>query len=170
MPQTRSPRLVVGYDGSAAARQAVAVAARRAGPGGAVWVVHAYQQPPHRYDVTDAKRWDAGHRERGQALLRAVALSGDAELRNTTYETELIHGRPAAALVAAARAHDADEIVVGSRRLGRVRAMLGSVSCELLAIADRPVVVIPAGARTSARSARRRASPPDAGRTADRSR
>jgi nucleotide-binding universal stress UspA family protein len=39
---------------------------------------------------------------------------------------------------------DADEIVVGARGLGRVRALLGSVSHELLHIADRPVVVIPA--------------------------
>ncbi|MGZ4186747.1 MAG: universal stress protein [Solirubrobacteraceae bacterium] len=37
-----------------------------------------------------------------------------------------------------------DEIVVGSRGLGRVWALLGSVSHELLYIADQPVLVIPA--------------------------
>jgi nucleotide-binding universal stress UspA family protein len=163
MQATRSPRLVVGYDGSAAARQAVAVAARRAGPGGAVWVVHAYQAPPDLYDATDAKRWEAERRERGEALLDALLLSGDTGLLDTSCETELIHGPAAAALMSVAREHDADEIVVGSRRLGRVRAMLGSVSRELLAIADRPVVVIPAGALSSSGLA---ASRRDAGRTA----
>jgi len=46
----------------------------------------------------------------------------------------------------AARFHQADEIVVGARGLGRLRALLGSVSHELLHIADRPVVVIPTAA------------------------
>jgi nucleotide-binding universal stress UspA family protein len=44
------------------------------------------------------------------------------------------------------RARNADEIVVGARGLGRMRALLGSVSHELLHIADRPVVVIPTAA------------------------
>jgi nucleotide-binding universal stress UspA family protein len=37
---------------------------------------------------------------------------------------------------------DADEIVVGSRGLGRIRGALGSVSQELLREAARPVLVI----------------------------
>ena len=45
-----------------------------------------------------------------------------------------------------ARVRGADEIVVGARGLGRVRALLGSVSHELLHVADRPVVVIPSAA------------------------
>jgi nucleotide-binding universal stress UspA family protein len=62
------------------------------------------------------------------------------------YETELIGGPAAEAIIDVARARHADEIVVGARGLGRVRALLGSVSHELLHIADRPVVVIPAAA------------------------
>lgn len=45
-----------------------------------------------------------------------------------------------------ARVRNVDEIVVGARGLGRIRALLGSVSHELLHIADRPVVVIPTAA------------------------
>lgn len=148
MPARRAPRLVVGYDGSPEARRAVAVAARRAGRRGTVWVVHAYQSPPRLYDVIDRDRWRAEHTERAQALLETLLLTGDAELLETNYKTELIEESAAAGLVAAARTHDADEIVVGSRGLGGVRALLGSVSHELLAIADRPVLVIPAGALT----------------------
>lgn len=60
-------------------------------------------------------------------------------------ETSLIEGPPARAIVAAAEARDADEIVIGSRGLGAVRGVLGSVSHALLHESDRVVVVIPAG-------------------------
>jgi nucleotide-binding universal stress UspA family protein len=39
--ETRSPRIVVGYDGSAASRAAIARAAHRAGEHGQVYIVHA---------------------------------------------------------------------------------------------------------------------------------
>jgi len=42
-----------------------------------------------------------------------------------------------------AEVRDADEIAIGSRGFGPVRAVLGSVSHELLHLADRPVTVIP---------------------------
>jgi nucleotide-binding universal stress UspA family protein len=157
----RPPRLVVGYDGSPAARLAVAVAARRAGPHGIVWIVHALHQPPDRYEPADKERWYAEHRDRAWSVLDGLLLGDAAELAETTYETELVEGPPSAAIVAVARKHDADEIVVGSRGLGSVRALLGSVSHELLEIADRPVLVIPAGALSGPS-----ASPRDAGRTA----
>jgi len=42
-------------------------------------------------------------------------------------------------------------LVVGSRGRGPVRAIvLGSVSRELAALADRPVLIVPAGQRQSA--------------------
>jgi nucleotide-binding universal stress UspA family protein len=157
----RPLRLVVGYDGSPAARLAVAVAARRAGPHGIVWIVHALHPPPGRYEPDDKARWYAEHRDRAWAVLDGLLLGDAAELTETTYETELVEGPPPAAMLAVARKHDADEIVVGSRGLGGVRALLGSVSHELLQIADRPVLVIPAGALSGPS-----ASPPDAGQTA----
>jgi nucleotide-binding universal stress UspA family protein len=162
MPSHRPPRLVVGFDGSPEARRAVAVAARRAGRRGRVWVVHAYQSPPQLYDTVDRNRWRAEHCERAQALLDTLLLTGDAELLETNYETELAEGPAPTRLVAAAQAHDADEIVVGSRGLGGVHALLGSVSHELIAVADRPVLVIPAGALSSSDQS---GSAPDAGRT-----
>ncbi|MGZ4178667.1 MAG: universal stress protein [Solirubrobacteraceae bacterium] len=146
---TPSPRLVVGYDGSPESRRAAAVAALRAGRGGTVWVVHAYQAAPELYDLVDSDRWDVEHRDRAQALLDTLLLTGDNELLDANYETELVAGPTAPALLAAARAHDADEIIIGTRGRGPVRALLGSVAHELLAIADRPVLVIPAGALTS---------------------
>ncbi|MGZ4168758.1 MAG: universal stress protein [Solirubrobacteraceae bacterium] len=165
MPANRPPRLVVGYDGSPIARAAVSAAARRVGSHGIIWVVHAYHPPPDLYDGADRKRWYDEHRQRGWALLDGLLVAGDtgdADLMEPTYETELLEGTPAEAILSAARAHEADEIVVGSRGLGRVRALLGSVSHELLMIADRPVLVIPAGALSVPS-----APPRDAGQTAD---
>src|SRR6185295_7603993 len=54
----------------------------------------------------------------------------------------VLAGPPAEVLARAAAVRDADEIVVGSRGLGRIRGALGSVSQELLREAARPVVVV----------------------------
>ena len=83
-----------------------------------------------------------------------MPLTGNDELLETEYETELIGGPPAEAIANVARVRDADEIVVGARGLGRVRALLGSVWHELLHIADRPVLVIPAAAVESVEASR----------------
>lgn len=42
---SRSRRIVVGYDGSPASRAAIARAAERAGEDGRIYVVHAYRCP-----------------------------------------------------------------------------------------------------------------------------
>jgi nucleotide-binding universal stress UspA family protein len=65
-----------------------------------------------------------------------------AEERRVRYETELLEGSPAKAVLELARSLDVDLIVVGSRGLGAVRAaVLGSVSSEIVHHADRPVLV-----------------------------
>src|SRR4051812_46870152 len=61
-------------------------------------------------------------------------------------EPVVLEGSAAERLAALAREREADEIVVGSRGLGRFSAALGSVSHALLQQADRPVVVVPAAA------------------------
>jgi nucleotide-binding universal stress UspA family protein len=142
----RRPVIVVGYDGSEAARTAVTVAARRAGRHGKLFVVHAYELPPDFLGWPSFDRLLSERRDHGRALLDALPLTGNDELLETEYEAELIGGPAAQAIADVARVRDADEIVVGARGLGRVRALLGSVSHELLHIADRPVFVIPPGA------------------------
>lgn len=65
-----------------------------------------------------------------------------AEERRVTYETELLQGSPAKAVLELAKSRDVDLIVVGSRGLGAVKAaLLGSVSSEIVHHADRPVLV-----------------------------
>lgn len=134
--------VVVGYDGSEAARAAVRYGARRAGPGGLLVPVYAFGPPPDWLGHPSYQQVLDSHRSRGQELLDS--LSAEAiDLGGAEVEPELIAGHPAEALAKVAETRDADEIVVGSRGHGRVRATLGSVSHELLHLADRPVVVIP---------------------------
>ncbi len=145
--QAASPTLVVGYDGSDAARAALLFAARQAGSAGRVIIVHAYELPADLLGGAGDERLLAARRERGEALLHEIP-TGAPELAGPRYETELIGGPPAPAIADLARRRHADEIVVGARGRGRVRALLGSVSHELIHIADRPVVVIPSAALT----------------------
>ncbi len=108
-------------------------------------VVHAYELPP---DFLGRPEYDRSLRERqghAEALIAALPLQSD-ELAGPEYEIELIGGSAARTIADVARTRDADEIVVGARGVGRVRALLGSVSHELLHLADRPVVVIPTAA------------------------
>ena len=61
----------------------------------------------------------------------------------------MLEGPPAEVLIRAATVREADEIVVGSRGLGRIRGALGSVSQELLREAARPVLVVSRDAATA---------------------
>lgn len=134
-------KVVVGYEGSDAARSALGCAAREAGSDGTVLVVHAYGPPPdwlgHPYYQT---MLDA-HRKRGEDLLAEAAAS--PALDGVTVETDLLADNPADAILAAAAAHHADVIVLGTRGFGPARAALGSVGLRVLHAAPCPVVVVP---------------------------
>lgn len=134
---------MVGYDGSATARAAVNWAARRAGRSGKVYVVHCFTPPVDWYDPLTGDASDADHREHGKAVLDALLLEGADALLEVDYDLELVGGGAADGIATSAEQHDADEIVIGSHGFGRLRAALGSVSQELLRVADRPVIVIP---------------------------
>jgi nucleotide-binding universal stress UspA family protein len=144
-PVDGGPCIVVGYDGSEAAREAVAYAARRAGRQGKVHVVHCFGPPPDWLGAPNYQRMLDDHQGRGKAILDALVLEGGDALVDVDYELELLGGHPAEAIVKVAETRDADEIVIGSRGFGRLRAALGSVSHEVLHLADRPVVVVPHG-------------------------
>ena len=144
MTPQHSPTIVVGYDGSAAARAALRLAAARVG-GGKVFVVYGYDAP--------ADYWGDEHYE---ALLHAALDRGERTLEQATtavpeladvgHEMELIAGHPAEVIANVAATRDADEIIVGTRGFGRIRGALGSVAHALLHQAPCPVTVIPTAA------------------------
>ncbi|MEZ5120325.1 MAG: universal stress protein [Solirubrobacterales bacterium] len=134
--------VVVGYDGSEASRAAIthAVTIARGRP---VVVVHAYEAAPP--DL--AGRWRAllepDRRAAGQAVLDGILLEGNDELADVDWEARLEPGRPAEAIMRVADELDADAIVVGTHGHGRLEALLGSVSHELVRHSTRPVTVLP---------------------------
>ena len=132
------PAEVVAYDGSPASRAALDYALGR--PHGRVTVVYAYDArssllgaPYFGEALTDSQLHG---REVLDELQSDDGLGPDVEL-------DLLEGPPAEAVARAASACHADEIVVGSRGLGRFRGALGSFSQALLHESDRPIVVVP---------------------------
>ncbi len=133
--------IVVGYDGCPASRAALALAAERAG-GRPIFIVHAFDAP--------ADFWGGEHQQeildralsRGEQLLANVAET-EPRLAAAQFSTELIPGSPAEVLATVAEVRNANEIIVGTRGFGRVRAVVGSVAHELLHVAPCPVTVIP---------------------------
>jgi nucleotide-binding universal stress UspA family protein len=137
-PLTTSRCIVVGYDGSPSARRALRWATDHAGDARVV-VAHAFEPPHDWLGHPNYDRVLQDHRARGQSLL-------DELPQDPRVETELLAGPAAETIARVATERGAEEIVVGSRGFGPVRAALGSVSHALLHLADRPVVVIPSHA------------------------
>jgi nucleotide-binding universal stress UspA family protein len=138
------PRVVVGYDGSPGSRAALDRAADVAGDDGVVFLVHVYPRPRGWFGAPrDQERLDASLEE-AESKIRALC-DGGGPLDRVAWEPEIVAGDPAEAIAAVAAARQADEIVVGSRRFGPARALLGSVAHDLIRIAAVPVTVIPRG-------------------------
>jgi nucleotide-binding universal stress UspA family protein len=140
--------LLVGVDGSAESRAAFMAGLERAGPKDAVVAVHAYQPvagwlgSPYYQRALDARLRVS---ERIFGDLRSLTATAPVRVSFERHE-----GHPAEVLARIAALRDVDEIVVGVRRLGRLRAFVGSVSRALLRTADRPVLVVPHHATTNA--------------------
>ena len=134
---TDGPRtILVGVDGSDESRLAFSAAMERAGPQDTVAVIHA--RPP-------VAGW-LGSPYAQRRLERSLPAKASASWTSSARARG--HGRPARAS-SSTRAprrsagrlgelRDADEIVVGARRLGRLRALVSSVSRALLRGASRP--------------------------------
>ena len=136
----RHRTIVVGYDGSSEAQAALVAAAARAGKGGKIVAVYAAEPPTNFLDTPHYARAVELRRERAAKVFADLPSLGLADL---TVEAELVDGPAPEALAEVAKLRDAEEIAVGSRRLGWLRGALGSVSRRVLRIADRPVVVVP---------------------------
>jgi nucleotide-binding universal stress UspA family protein len=131
--------ILIATDGSACGQKAedegVALAVAT---GARVVFVHVQAQAdPAGYKPGEISReTDDSHVLLDRALAKAVGAGVDAE-------ADILEGNPAREIVDTARLRGADVIVVGSRGLGKISSMfVGSVSREILAQADRPVLVV----------------------------
>jgi nucleotide-binding universal stress UspA family protein len=149
------PRVVVGVDGSAGARNALELAVQEARLRGAVLhAVHAWRMPlalalpeptiagfaPVR--VKDLDRLAEQLGEEASRLLHdelQTALGDDSGLE---VKREVVEANPAEALIDAARG--ADLLVVGSRGRGGFKGLLlGSVGQHVAHYAPCPVLIVP---------------------------
>ena len=140
---SRTRRIVVGYDGSPAARAALARAVDRAGDDGHIYVVLAYFLPADWVGAPSYQSLMNVELVRAKSQVAELEEESGVDLSEVDYETELIGDRPARAIAGVAAAREADEIIIGTRGFGRARALLGSVAHELIHLAECPVTVIP---------------------------
>jgi nucleotide-binding universal stress UspA family protein len=136
------PCVVVGFDGSPASHVALVRAIERVGASGKLYLVHAWEVPEAwrgrgNYQPYVDRALTEAEEVMDQAVMAHPALNG------ITWERELIGGPPAKAIADVADVRGADEIILGTRGFGRVRALLGSVAHELIHLAPCPVTVIP---------------------------
>ena len=136
------PCVVVGFDGSPASHVALSRAIQRVGPYGKLYLVHAWEVPEAwRGRGTYQPYVDRALTEAEEIMEQAVAAHPG--LKGIPWERELIGGPPAKAIADVAEVRNADEIILGTRGFGRMRALLGSVAHELIHLAHCPVTVIP---------------------------
>lgn len=140
---TTNYQIVVGVDGSDGGRRALRWAVHEAASrGGTVQAVTAW-----RWDGIDAMPpgtlSPADERERAETMLgHEITMVPPHERGDMPIATEVMEGRPADVLTAAARR--ADLLVLGSHGHSRVRhTVLGSVSEECIRKSTCPVVVVP---------------------------
>jgi nucleotide-binding universal stress UspA family protein len=138
--------LIVGYDGSEESRQAFVAALERAEPDDTVVVVHAYAPVSTWLGTPYYQRALDELIHGGRRLLDELKPLADDTEAEVLFE--LHEGDAADVLERVAETRGANEILVGSRGLGRFRAVLGSVSQRLVHRAGCPVLVVPHGATT----------------------
>ena len=139
--------VIVGFDGSTDATEALEAAADLVSGGGTIHVVVAYMPLS---DTDSAYLWyelPEEFRKSFDPLFEPHEREGKARDllagRGVGHETHVVHGKPAAAILETAEQLDADLIVVGSRGLGRAaRFVRGSVSTRVATNASTSVLIV----------------------------
>jgi len=143
-------KILLAIDGSSASDRAIELVAATAWPAGShVLLIHVadgligvYAGMPGVVVSTEAIEADIeADRERRQKFLDEAGARLVAPERSLA--TQIIEGRPASSIVDAARAAQADLIVLGSHGRGALgSAVLGSVAAEVVEYATTPVLVV----------------------------
>ena len=107
---------------------------------GKVWVLHLLEKEVYAQlgDVPSESDQEADEAVRdGVSTLRQAGVDAEGDMRPTTF------GHAAREILADAKEHDADIIIMGSRgRSDFAGAILGSTAHKVIHLADRPVLII----------------------------
>jgi nucleotide-binding universal stress UspA family protein len=134
-------RLLVAVDHSEVSDRAIAAAKDLALLSkGKVWVLHLLEKEviAQMGDVPSESDQEAAQPVRdGVSMLRQAGIDAEGEIRPTTF------GHAAREILADAKEHDADVIIMGSRGRGDLSgAVLGSTAHKVIHLTDRPVLVV----------------------------
>jgi len=145
------PHLLIAYDGSEQAAEAVAFAARMFGPGARATVLFAWEPALlGSMAIAAPAPIPDGEIEREQQLAMLIAEEGAKKARELGLEAqaesiETVDASWRTIVDAADREHP-DIIVMGTRGLSGVKSvMLGSVSHAVAQHASHPVLIVPSG-------------------------
>ncbi|MCH1882556.1 universal stress protein [Agrococcus sp. ARC_14] len=134
--------VVLGYDESPGAKQALTTAIDVARRYGEQLVIVCGTAPPGSLGEESRSHEAALQQLGGAAVAHAVA---EAQAAGVDAITALVSARPVEALLEQAEVHDATVIVVGTWGESPVRgAILGSTPHKLLHLSRRPVLCVPA--------------------------
>lgn len=146
--------VLAGYDGSPASSAAIDAGARLL-PSARATIAYLWEPPFSDNDVRQ-RLWRRAQsldelvnllHEEGAAAAERLAADGAALAAARGWDAEPLvrraHGGEGYELAGLADELDSDVILVGSRGLGGVRAMLGSTSDLVVHVSSRPVAVVP---------------------------
>jgi nucleotide-binding universal stress UspA family protein len=134
-------RILIATDGSTEAREAVEYGldlARSTSASATVLYVRRAPRPIigdpfYQHEISE------GLHRADEALVHARGIAADL---GVGIDTEILEGDPATQILGLARKREVELIVLGSRNRGQLAAaLLGSVSTNVLARADRPVLI-----------------------------
>ena len=133
-------KILVGYDGSDAARKALDTAAGLAAQHGAELYVLAVARPPEVADDVETEAVIENSRQYHRRMLADLKAGLTAKKVKAHFEVAV--GHPAEQIIYHADKHAVDLIVVGDRGRSKFsRLLLGSISKQVAEHADRPVLL-----------------------------
>jgi len=134
-------KILVGYDGSQAAKKAFDTACNLALQHGAELFVLAVARPPEIADDVETEAVIENSRHYHRRML--AELKAPLAARKIKCHMEVAVGHPAEQIIYHADKYRADLIVVGDRGRSKfARLLLGSTSKQVAEHADRPVLLV----------------------------
>jgi len=140
--------IVVGYEGSDGSKAALDEGLRIAGlTRGKVFITYAFGGPKTYSGAPLTPR--RALKELGEQLLEEATAHASGS--GVSFEAVLVEDSAASGLLAVARRHHAEMIVVGTHGESPLRgALLGSTAYKLVHTSSKPVLVMPAAKRARA--------------------